>query len=81
MIRKQISKLHSAMSVCQAERMQRGQAVVEYMAVCAALTFALFVPIQDNPASPDEPRTTWEIVVNGFQEAYRNISYAISLPS
>ena len=55
--------------------------MVEYMVVCAALVFALFVPIQDDPASPDQARTTVEVVLNMFQIAYRNITYAISLPS
>ena len=60
---------------------QRGQSSMEYGVVCAALAFALFVPIQDDPASPDKARTTVQIVLDGFHSAYQNISYAISLPN
>lgn len=59
---------------------QRGQAMLEYLVVCAALAFAFFYPIRDNPASPDKARTTVQIVLEGFQRAYQNISHAISLP-
>lgn len=61
-------------------RAARGQSTVEYMLACAALAFALFVPLRD-AASPDEPRTAVEIVLHSFQLAYERISYAISLPS
>jgi hypothetical protein len=60
---------------------QSGQAALEYLVVCAALAFALFVPVQDDPASPDQARTTVQIVLDGFQTAYKKISYAISLPN
>ena len=60
---------------------QDGQSSMEYGVVCAALAFALFVPIQDDPASPDKARTTVQIVLDGFHSAYQNISYAISLPN
>ena len=60
---------------------QGGQSSMEYGVVCAALAFALLVPIQDDPASPDKSRTTVQIVLDGFQSAYQNISYAISLPN
>lgn len=59
---------------------QRGQAMMEYLVVCAAVAFALFYPIRDDPASPDKARTTVQIVLDAFQKAYQNISYAISLP-
>ncbi|MDI1260152.1 hypothetical protein [Aquabacterium sp.] len=60
-------------------RRARGQAMVEYMVVVAAITFALFYPIKD-VSSPDQPRTTVQIMVNGFREAYQNISAALSIP-
>lgn len=60
---------------------QRGQSSMEYVVVCAAFAFALFVPIQDDPASPDQARTTVQIILDGFHMAYQNISHAISLPS
>jgi hypothetical protein len=62
------------------KKKQAGYTSMEYVIVCAVLGFALFVPIQDNPASPGKARTTLEIVSDGFQLAYKNISYAISLP-
>jgi hypothetical protein len=58
-----------------------GHATVEYAVVCAALAFALFVPIGGDAASPDSARTTVQIVLHEFQQAYRNISHAISLPN
>lgn len=61
-------------------RLARGQSMLDYMLACAALAFALFVPLRD-AASPDEPRTAVEIVLYGFKAAYERISYAISLPS
>lgn len=57
-----------------------GHATIEYAVVCAALAFALFVPIGD-AASPGGARSTVRIVLDGFQQAYRNISHAISLPN
>ena len=59
---------------------QRGQGMLEYLVVCAALAFALFYPIRDDPASPDKARTTVQIALDAFQRAYQNISHAISLP-
>jgi hypothetical protein len=59
---------------------QAGHSTLEYVVVCAALTFALFVPVSGDAASPDRARTTVQIVLNEFQQAYRNISFAISLP-
>ena len=60
---------------------QRGQAMVDYIVVCAVLAFILFVPITDDPASPDKSRTTVEIVLEGFQTAYKKISHSTSLPN
>ena len=59
---------------------QGGQAAMEYLVVCAALAFALFYPIKDD-ASPDKTRTTVQIVLEAFQNAYQSVSFAISLPS
>jgi hypothetical protein len=61
-------------------RSQRGQSTLDYMLGCAALAFALFVPLRDG-ASPDEPRTAVEIVLSSFRQAYERISYSISLPA
>ncbi|MBV7536054.1 hypothetical protein KW842_09785 [Duganella sp. sic0402] len=60
---------------------QSGHATMEYIAACAALAFALFVPIGGDAASPGSARTTVQIVLDGFAQAYRNISHAISLPN
>ena len=56
-----------------------GQAMLEYLVLCAALGFALFFPIKDE-SSPDKPRTAVEIVANQFQNAYQSFSHSISLP-
>jgi len=61
-------------------RAERGQSTLDYMLACAALAFALFVPLRD-AASPDEPRTAVEIVLNSFKLAYERVSYSISLPA
>lgn len=61
-------------------RAQRGQSVLDYMLGCAALAFALFVPLRD-AASPDEPRTAVEIVLSSFKLAYERVSHSISLPA
>ena len=71
----------STLKVCTLEaQRQRGQGMLEYLVVCAALAFALFYPIRDDPASPDKARTTVQIALEAFKRAYENISYAISLP-
>ncbi len=59
---------------------QAGQSMLEYLLVCAALAFALFVPIED-AVSPGKARTTVQILFDGFKTAYANISHAISLPT
>lgn len=56
-----------------------GQAMVEYLVVAAALTFALLYPIQD-ASSPDQPRSAIQILINGFRQAYENIGGALSIP-
>lgn len=60
-------------------RTRRGQSMIDYLVACAALAFALFVPLRD-AASPDEPRTAAGIVLHAFQTAYDRFSYAMSLP-
>ena len=71
----------STLKVCpRGAQRQRGQGMLEYLVVCAALAFALFYPIRDDPASPDKARTTVQIALDAFKRAYENISYAISLP-
>jgi hypothetical protein len=59
---------------------QTGHSTVEYTAVCAALAFALFVPIVDD-VSGGQAKTTMEVVLDLLQKGYRNFSHAISLPN
>lgn len=68
------------MTIPQRGRTQGGQSAIDYLLACAALAFALFVPIKDT-ASPDKARTAVEIVLDAFRSAYQNISYANSLPN
>ncbi|NEX61130.1 hypothetical protein [Noviherbaspirillum galbum] len=58
---------------------QRGQAMVEYAVVCAALALALLVPVAD-AFSADDPRTAADLLLDAFRNAYQRFSYAISLP-
>jgi hypothetical protein len=62
---------------------ERGQSMVEYTVVCAAIAACLFVPIGGNgdPASPDRARTAAEILIDGLRSAYQRISFALSLPT
>lgn len=55
-------------------RSHRGQAMVEYVVVCAALAFALGIGMIDDTSALRE-------LITAFQTAYRNFSHAISLPS
>ena len=60
-------------------RRQAGFSTVEYVMVCAALAFVLFVPIQDQ-ASGGPAKTTLEVVLDTLHKGYRNFTHAISLP-
>lgn len=55
-------------------RCQRGQAMIEYVVVCAAVALVLGIGMIDSK-SP-----LWQLI-DAFQQAYRNFSYAISLPT
>lgn len=59
---------------------QRGQSAIEYVLLCAALAFVLFVPISDD-VSGGASKTTIELLFDGFTKAYRNISRSISYPT
>jgi hypothetical protein len=59
---------------------QRGQSLVEYVVLCGALAFVLFVPISDE-VSGGESKTTIELVFDGFSKAYKKISRSISYPT
>lgn len=75
-----VGHMSRAIALCPSRR-QRGQAMMEYGVVCAALAFALFYPIKGDAASPDKARTTVQIVLDGFKTAYQKISHSISLPN
>ena len=53
---------------------QRGQSMTEYTVICAAFAIGLLQPgiFGDNAV-------IWELL-NAFQEAYKNFTYASSLP-
>ena len=50
-----------------------GQAMMEYVIVCAALALILGIGMVDHTS------VLWELI-NSFQAAYKNFSFAISLP-
>ncbi|GAA4029573.1 hypothetical protein [Actimicrobium antarcticum] len=54
-------------------RLCQGQSMVEYIVVCGALALTLGIGMADNTS------ILWQLV-DAFQIAYRNFSYAISLP-
>ncbi|GAA0428254.1 hypothetical protein ACFOY5_16105 [Massilia aurea] len=60
---------------------QAGHTSLEYVIVCAALAFALFVPISGDAASPEGARSTLKVVLDIFKQSYRDVSHAISLPN
>jgi hypothetical protein len=57
----------------------RGQAMVEYVVVVAAITAALFVPIADD-ASEGTRLSAIQLLVRGFQTGYAKISSSLSAP-
>jgi len=59
---------------------QRGQSMMEYTVVCAALAVALFMPVpgSDNGAGS---RNTVQILLDGFEKAYKRFTHSISLPT
>ena len=61
-------------------RRQRGQAIIEYALVCAALALVLFVPIADT-ASGGVAKSTVELILDGFRKGFQRFGHAISLPA
>ncbi len=55
------------------ECVQRGQAAIEYVVICAALAIALGVGMADNTSAIRQ-------VINTLQVAYAKFTYAMSLP-
>ena len=62
------------------KREQSGHSTIEYVMACAALAFALFVPIQDG-VSGGAAKTTLQVAFDTLRDGYRNFSHAISLPN
>lgn len=59
---------------CQRRAAEHGQAMVEYVVVCSVLALALGIGMADQNS------ILWQLI-DAFQQAYRNFSYAISLPT
>lgn len=53
---------------------QRGQAMIEYVVVCSVLAVLLGIGMIDQNS------VLWQLI-DSFQNAYRNYSFAISLPT
>ena len=54
--------------------MYRGQSMVEYLIICAALALALGIGMTDKNS------VLWQLL-NAFQIAYQKFSFALSLPT
>lgn len=55
-------------------RLQKGQSMMEYVVVCAALAFALGVGMVDDDSVLRQ-------LINGLRIAYQRFSHALSLPT
>ena len=55
-------------------RLQGGQSMVEYMVVCTAIVIALGIGMIG-------PNSVLRDLLDAFQQAYQNFSFAISLPT
>ncbi|MBR0567420.1 hypothetical protein J5J83_14955 [Azoarcus sp. L1K30] len=53
---------------------QPGQAMIEYVVVCAALALALGVGLTDDDSA------LWQMIQN-FRHGYQHFSFALSLPT
>lgn len=62
------------MSSHLAENRQSGQAMIEYVVVCAALALALGVGMTDDDSA------LWQMIQN-FRLGYERFSFALSLPT
>lgn len=62
------------------KHLQRGQSMVEYLVVSAALAAALFLPIDDGLTPEATRRSAIGLLIDGMQEGYQKITRSISLP-
>lgn len=60
--------------------MQRGQSMIEYVVVTAALATALFLPVAPSQTDTQNGEPVWKFLANSFGVGYQRFSYAISLP-
>lgn len=65
---------------CPARRRQHGQSTMEYVVACAALAVALFLPVPGSDDG-DGARNAVQILLDGFEKAYKRFTYSISLPT
>lgn len=63
----------------QALAKSRGQSMIEFVVVAAALAAALFVPVIDD-VSGGRRISTIQLLISNLQQAYEHTSGAISLP-
>jgi hypothetical protein len=57
----------------------RGQSMIEFVVICAALVAALFVPIIDD-VSGGRRLSTVQLLIDNLQQGYQRTSGALSLP-
>lgn len=60
--------------VVDSVKQSKGQSLVEYLVICTALAAALGVGMIDNNS------VLWQLI-NAFQTAYKNFSFALSIPA
>lgn len=63
----------------QARRGFRGQSMIEFVVVAAALAAALFVPVVDD-LSGGRRISTIQLLISNLQQAYERTSGSLSLP-
>jgi hypothetical protein len=59
---------------------QRGQSMMEYVVVTAALAAALFLPVPEGQADNQNGKPVWQYLASSFEVGYERFSHAISLP-
>lgn len=60
-------------------RAARGQSMIEFVVICAALVAALFVPVIDD-VSGGRRLSTAQLLIDNLQQGYQRTSGALSLP-
>lgn len=65
---------HFAVAVPRPGRFEAGQAMVEYVVVCAALAVALGIGLSSDDS------VLWQLI-QGFRLGYQKFSFALSLPT